>query len=343
MMAALNGFLEVTRYLATQCNADVNATDRRGDTALMKAAYNGKIDAVRCLVEEYDMDVNVTNDVGYTSLMKSLILVKLKLSNISLNLNSKIEVIRYLAEQCGADVNVVNKDGFTALSVAAADVDINIVRYLADGCRAAVRDGKSALMRAAKNGKIEIVQYLAEKCGADVDVNDNDGNTALMKAAENGKLEVVQYLDYSKFSQRKQDHTSSFDAYAFGRMKELWLKVLAHMEKCEQIQYHQEFDKLKKICERLQDSVHGQALFGRFHTLLIEYYQMIRMSPEQARIMRLSSTRVTNNSLYAFQWRVNSLMASLGEAPEAEKKREERWHEQRKDQIEGFVTGVSDT
>ncbi|KAG2772277.1 hypothetical protein Pcac1_g8123 [Phytophthora cactorum] len=59
--------------------------------------------------------------------------------------------------------------------------------------------------------------------------------------------------------------------------------------------------------------------------------------------MRLSSTRVTNNSLYAFQWRVNSLMASLGEAPEAEKKREERWHEQRKDQIEGFVTGVSDT
>ncbi|KAF1784152.1 Protein kinase-like domain [Phytophthora cactorum] len=137
--------------------------------------------------------------------------------------------------------------------------------------------------------------------------------------------------------------TYSFDAYAFGRMKELWLKVLAHMEKCEQIQYHQEFDKLKKICERLQDSVHGQALFGRFHTLLIEYYQMIRMSPEQARIMRLSSTRVTNNSLYAFQWRVNSLMASLGEAPEAEKKREERWHEQRKDQIEGFVTGVSDT
>ncbi|KAG6947289.1 hypothetical protein JG687_00016191, partial [Phytophthora cactorum] len=89
------------------------------------------------------------------------------------------------------------------------------------------------------------------------------------------ELERLSIKDYSKFSQRKQDHTSSFDAYAFGRMKELWLKVLAHM--------------------------------------------MIRMSPEQARIMRLSSTRVTNNSLYAFQWRVNSLMASLGEAPEAEK------------------------
>ncbi|KAG3074682.1 hypothetical protein PI124_g19254 [Phytophthora idaei] len=65
------------------------------------------------------------------------------------------------------------------------------------------------------------------------------------------------------------------------------------------------------------------------------------MSPEQSRMVGLSSTRVTCNSLYAFQWRVNSLMTSLGEA-EAGKKIEERWQMQRKEQIEGFVSGVSD-
>ncbi|KAG6974038.1 hypothetical protein JG688_00003251 [Phytophthora aleatoria] len=177
-LAATGGHLAVVQYLI------------EGSRALVKAAYNGKIDAVRCLVEEYDMDVNVTNDDGYTCLMKAAYTALVIASR-----NGKIEVIRYLAEQCGADINVVNKEGFTALSVAAADGDTNIARYLADGCRAAVRDGKSAPMRAAENGRIEIVQYLVEKCDADVDVKDNDGNTALMKAAENGKLEVVQYLD----------------------------------------------------------------------------------------------------------------------------------------------------
>ncbi|RAW31240.1 hypothetical protein PC110_g12403 [Phytophthora cactorum] len=157
------------------------------------------------------------------------------------------------------------------------------------------------------------------------------------------ELEQFSMKDNCNLSQPEQERSCSFDEYDSGRMKGLWLKLLAHMEKWDHIQYHQAFDELKKIRELLQDSTCDPTFFGRFHTLLIEFYQMIKMSPEQARMMHLTSTRVTSNSLYAFQWRVNSLMASLGEAPEAEKKREERWHEQRKDQIEGFVTGVSDT
>ncbi|KAG6949706.1 hypothetical protein JG687_00014684, partial [Phytophthora cactorum] len=89
------------------------------------------------------------------------------------------------------------------------------------------------------------------------------------------ELEQFSMKDNCNLSQPEQERSCSFDEYDSGRMKGLWLKLLAHM--------------------------------------------MIKMSPEQARMMHLTSTRVTSNSLYAFQWRVNSLMASLGEAPEAEK------------------------
>ncbi|KAF1790226.1 hypothetical protein GQ600_25583 [Phytophthora cactorum] len=71
------------------------------------------------------------------------------------------------------------------------------------------------------------------------------------------------------------------------------------------------------------DKLHGKA----------RTFPMIKMLPEQARIMR----RATSNCLYAFQWRVNSFLASLGPPAEAGKKREERWQEQRCEQIEGFV------
>ncbi|KAF1790219.1 hypothetical protein GQ600_25576 [Phytophthora cactorum] len=154
-------------------------------------------------------------------------------------------------------------------------------------------------------------------------------------------LEQVWIKHTSDLSQPELESTSSFDEYDCGRVKELWLKVLVHMEKCDHIQYHREFVELRKLRELMQDTKHRSMLFTRFHSLLIDCYRVIKMSPEQSRMVGLSSTRVTSNSLYAFQWRVNSLMTSLGEA-EAGKKREERWQKQRKEQIEGFVSGVSD-
>ncbi|KAE9188739.1 hypothetical protein PF004_g22415 [Phytophthora fragariae] len=70
---------------------------------------------------------------------------------------------------------------------------------------------------------------------------------------------------------------------------------------------------------------------------------MVKISPEQAYVLQLSSTRVTTTSLYAFQWRIQSLMASLGETGEAATEAEGRWQQQRNEQIKQFISGVSDT
>ncbi|KAG3108155.1 hypothetical protein PI125_g12082 [Phytophthora idaei] len=154
------------------------------------------------------------------------------------------------------------------------------------------------------------------------------------------ELEQFSMKDNCNLSQPEQERSCSFDEYDSGRMKGLWLKLLAHMKKWDHIQYHEAFDELKKIRELLQDSTCDPTFFGRFHTLLIEFYQMIKMSPEQVQMMHLTSTRVTSNSLYAFEWRVNSLLASLGKAAEPG---EERRRQQRREQVDSFVSGLSDT
>ncbi|ETP42312.1 serine/threonine protein kinase, partial [Phytophthora nicotianae P10297] len=155
------------------------------------------------------------------------------------------------------------------------------------------------------------------------------------------ELEQLSIKESCDLAQPEHKPSSSFDTYDSGSLNELWHKLLSHMDKCGDIQHHGMLDNLKKICELLQNSTHSSVLFERFHTHLTDFYKMIRMSPEQARIMRLSSTRLTNNSLYAFEWRVNSLMAALGEA-NAGKKREELWQKQRCEQVEGFVSGLFD-
>ncbi|KUF82827.1 hypothetical protein AM587_10011823 [Phytophthora nicotianae] len=157
------------------------------------------------------------------------------------------------------------------------------------------------------------------------------------------ELEQLSKIDNTYLSQAEQDHTSSYGEYRGGAMNELWMKVLVLMEKCDHIQYHQDFDKLKKLRELLRGSTHNSMLFRRFETLLIQFYQMVKISPEQARIMRLSSTRATSNSEYAFQWRVKSLMASLGGTVETVETKEKRCPDQRYEQREGFISCISDT
>ncbi|ETP27784.1 serine/threonine protein kinase [Phytophthora nicotianae P10297] len=153
------------------------------------------------------------------------------------------------------------------------------------------------------------------------------------------KLEM---LSMKASTHNEQEPICAFSAYDDDMMKGLWLKVVSNVEKRDNT-HHKIYDKLKIIRGLLQKSMHHPTLFRRFHTLLIDYYRMVKISPEQTRMMRLSSTSVTNNSLYALQWRVNSLVASLGEAEEAQMTREVQWQEQRCEQTDNFVSGISDT
>ncbi|GMF13583.1 unnamed protein product [Phytophthora lilii] len=123
----------------------------------------------------------------------------------------------------------------------------------------------------------------------------------------------------------------------------LWLLVLERMESCDNHEYCQAFLELKRFHERLQNATCHPTLLAQFNALLTDFEQTVNMSSEQIRIMQLSSSCATINSVQAFQWRMRSVLACLGESESALRKREVRWQQQRSTQIELFVLAVSDT
>ncbi|KAL4116315.1 hypothetical protein PRIC2_013312 [Phytophthora ramorum] len=157
------------------------------------------------------------------------------------------------------------------------------------------------------------------------------------------ELERLAIQESSSTVQPDQEPATSVDDYELGRLKELWLKVQSKMQKCDNVQYRQTFEDIKVVHERLRATTHHPTVLARFDALVAEFYQTIKLSPEQAQLLRLSSTRATTTSLYALHWRINALLASLGEGADAAKERQARWQQQRSDQIEWFVSGVSDT
>ncbi|KAJ8525056.1 hypothetical protein ON010_g16059 [Phytophthora cinnamomi] len=130
-----------------------------------------------------------------------------------------------------------------------------------------------------------------------------------------------------------------------GKIKELWLDVQRHMETCSDDKYHLVYNELKRVCERWQDSESSSnsMVLERLHALLTDFYRVITMSPEQASIARLSSTRATTTSLELFYSRIELMMTVLGESADTTTVRKDRWQQQRREQIELFVSGVEDT
>ncbi|KAJ8566561.1 hypothetical protein ON010_g6561 [Phytophthora cinnamomi] len=163
------------------------------------------------------------------------------------------------------------------------------------------------------------------------------------RASPSSVVRELERLAIKASSEHSQSEHEPAD-YAYGKIHELWLKLQTYMDKCDIAQNRQAFAELKRIYECLLESTHNATLSCRFHTLLAEFYETVKLSPEQARMMRLSSTRATATSSYAFQWRMESLMASLGlQDPGDSTEREARWKQRQGGHTERFVSGVSDT
>ncbi|KAL4093857.1 hypothetical protein PRIC1_011287 [Phytophthora ramorum] len=154
-------------------------------------------------------------------------------------------------------------------------------------------------------------------------------------------LEHLSIQERSGSSQPETEPPSCFDDYASGTMIELWNTLQEYMEEGGNVEYRPAFDKLKHVHECLHESKQKPFLLKRFCSLLTDFDQTVRMPPERARIMRLSSTRATKTCPYALDWRMEALLAALGES--ASKATEPRWQQQRSAQIAAFVSGVSDT
>ncbi|KAE9216492.1 hypothetical protein PF004_g14433 [Phytophthora fragariae] len=171
--------------------------------------------------------------------------------------------------------------------------------------------------------------------------HDPDQRTSLSSVVyQLGNLAIKESSDSA---QPENEPIISFNEYERGNMNEDWLGLERLMTNPNNAQHCREFSKLKKVREHLQASPQYPTFLHRFHELLDDFTKLVKISPEQARLMQLSSTCATINSLYAFQWRIQSLMASLGEMGEVATEGEARWQQQRNEQIEQFISGVSDT
>jgi ankyrin repeat protein len=178
--AARQGNAKAVKALLER-DADVNAQNVKGSTALMIAANHGHVAAVKALLER-GADVNVQNAQDITALIFAA-------------QNGHVEVVKALLAG-GVDVNEKTKNDVTALILAAQNGHAEVVKALLDGgadVNLQNANDRTALMVAAQDGHTEAVKALLER-GADVNVQLADDWTALMIAAQNGHVEAVKAL-----------------------------------------------------------------------------------------------------------------------------------------------------
>ena len=179
-LAALNAHIEIAQLLLDK-GANVNTADSEGQTALHQAAFNGHTEIVQLLVSKC-ASINTADATGWTAL------------NLAA-LNGHTRIVQLLLDK-DANIDIANSEGGTALHWAARNGHTEIVQLLLNkgaNIDTADSEGWTALYWAALNGHPEIVQLLLNK-GANIDTADSEGWTALYWATRNGHTEIVQLL-----------------------------------------------------------------------------------------------------------------------------------------------------
>jgi uncharacterized protein len=162
--------------------ADVNAPQPDGMTALHWAAYRDDLEIAKLLADA-KANVTVTNRYGVTPLSLAC-------------QNGNGAMVELLLER-GADPNTTLRGGETALMTAARTGkpgSVNALLKRGADVNAKERRGQTALMWAAADGHAEVVELLI-KAGADVDATLPDsGFTPFFFAVRDGRLDVVRAL-----------------------------------------------------------------------------------------------------------------------------------------------------
>jgi len=180
MLAARNGHGEAIRALKA-AGANVERTDRHGQTALMFAAWKGHAETIYAL-KTAGADVEQTKADGVTALIMAAVA----------NRPLAIKALR----ECGANLEKRELRGRSALLVAAhLDNREAIAALLACGADMTATDprGYSALLIAAERNSAAAIAELAAR-GIDMGQVTPQGATALMIAATHGHVAAIEAL-----------------------------------------------------------------------------------------------------------------------------------------------------
>ena len=152
--AALNGQIEIVKYLIDTYHVSTEIKDQIGRTPFFWAAYIGHFDIVKYLYETYHSDIETKDMFSRTSIYWA--------SN-----NGHYEVFKYLYETCHANVKIKDRNGFTILISAVHGDNIDIIKYLCETCKVNIEakdnNGNTATDHAVSQSKNEIIEYLNDK------------------------------------------------------------------------------------------------------------------------------------------------------------------------------------
>lgn len=196
----MTGSEEILEMLLRHSDANIEARDNLGDTALAVATYFAKPDAVRLLVNSgasVDARDNDGNSPLHHAAHKDL-----------------PELVRFLVDH-NADVEARNSSQETPLLVAIEEGNIRIVRLLEelDADLRPVDDcGNSALHAAVESASKSMVQFCLWR-RYDTEAANKWGQTPLSTAAENGYHEIVALL---------LDHGADLETEASSESGEQW-------------------------------------------------------------------------------------------------------------------------
>lgn len=199
--ASDRGHRDIVQLLCER-GADVNVTDREGNTALHLAARGGKRAVVELLLRQ-GANIEATEHVnGNTALIEaagfghnSIAVILLQAGAIVSRTNHRGgTALRYAASEghegvakilldSGADLEIQDDFGDTPLSAAASWDKVEMVKMLlaagakVENCNH--QSGHTPLMRAAALGNRASMELLLD-AGSNIDAQDNDGNITIM-------------------------------------------------------------------------------------------------------------------------------------------------------------------
>ena len=184
--AAQHGDIQALQLLA-QANADPNATDRHGSTALHWAAGSGRLDACKFLVDVLGVDGTQACVTGRKDRRNALHWAAR---------NGQTHVCSWLVGTVGLGVNSMTVDGTSAFHWAVWQGHFACSRWLRDhGADVNLVNtyGCNGVHWAALCGNLQMCMWLA-KLGLHMAVVNNQGHTPLHKAAFKGHATVCTWL-----------------------------------------------------------------------------------------------------------------------------------------------------
>jgi ankyrin repeat protein len=163
---------------------DIYSTNVIWTSTHQSLTKDGHYDIIKYLIYECPtIDVHLLNNLGQNSL-PLLLSSNAKESYFAIeNLDVYVDLIKYVIDTCNIDIHANDNDDKSALSYACMNSQINIVKYLIEGCDIVNIDQPdicacNSLHDAVCGGHYEIVKYLINDGRIDINMLDHQGYNA---------------------------------------------------------------------------------------------------------------------------------------------------------------------